>query len=96
MISKKREIFKNIYHERLDKTEELTKRTNFDHLKYFTERSGMETDFSAKDNLVTFFNNIITNKITMEEAKASKEDFNKYLKMIRKGYKTNQQKKKNS
>ena len=42
----------------------------------------METDFSAKDNFVTFFNNIKTNKITMEEAKASKEDFNKYLKMI--------------
>ena len=60
MISKEREIFKNIYYERLDKIEELTKKVNFDNLKYFTEKSGMETDFSAKDDPITFLNNIKT------------------------------------
>ena len=51
----------------------------------------METDFSAEDDPITFLNNIKTNKITIKEAKASQEDFNKYQKMIRKGNKTNQQ-----
>ena len=60
LISKEREIFKNIYYERLDKIEELTKKVNFDNLKYFTEKSGMETDFSAKDDPITFLNNIKT------------------------------------
>ena len=83
---------RNTYNERLDKIEELTKKINFDNLKYFTERSGIETDFSAKDDPITFPNNIKTNKTTIEEAKASQEDFSKYLKMMRKGYKTNQQK----
>ena len=83
---------RNTYNERLDKIEELTKKINFDNLKYFTERSGIETDFSAKDDPITFFNNIKTNKTTIEEAKASQEDFSKYLKMMWKGYKTNQQK----
>ena len=86
------EIFTNIYNERLDKIEELTKKINFDNLKYFAEESGLETDFSAKDDPITFPNDIKTIKITIEEAKASQEDFNKYLKMIRKRNKTNQQK----
>ena len=93
MISKERKIFKNIYNEKLDKIEELSKKINFDDLKYFIERSGMETGFSAKEDPITFLNNVKTNKITIEEAKASQEDFNKYLKMIRKRNKTNQQKK---
>ena len=91
MISKEREIFKNVYNERLDKIEELTKKINFDNLKYSTERDDMETDFSAEDDPITFLNNIKTNKITIKEAKASQEDFNKYQKMIWKGNKTNQQ-----
>ena len=73
MISKEREIFKNIYNERLNKIEELTKKTNFDNLKYFTEKSGMETDFSAKGDRITFFNNIKTNKITIEKQKLHKK-----------------------
>ena len=93
IISKEREIFKNIYNERLDKLEELTKKINFDNLKYFTESTNMETDFSAKENPITFHNNIKTNRITRTEAKDTQEDFNKYLKMIRRGNKTDQEKK---
>ena len=40
----------------------------------------METDFSAKDDPITFPNNIKTSKITIKEAKPSQKDFNKYLK----------------
>ena len=83
LVSKKREIYKNIYDKKLDKTEELTNKINYD-LKYVTKSSGIETDFSVKTNPITFLNDIKTNKITVEEAKNSLKDFNKYLNMIQK------------
>ena len=58
MISKEREIFKNIYNERLDKLEELIQKINFDNLKCFTESSNKETDFNGKEDPITFLNNI--------------------------------------
>ena len=82
LISKEREIFKNIFNERLDRIEEFTKKVHFDNLKYFTESGNIEIDLSAKEDTITFLNNIETNKITTKEAKDSQEDFNKYLKMI--------------
>ena len=45
---------RNTYNERLDKIEELTKKINFDNLKYFIEKSGIETDFNATDDLLPF------------------------------------------
>ena len=95
MISKEREIFKNVYNERPDKLEELIQKINFDNLKCFTESSNMEIDFNGKEDPITFLNNIKknnNNRKTIKEAKDSQEDFNKYLKMIRRGNKTDQQK----
>ena len=86
-ISKEREIFKNIYNKKLDKIEKLANKFNYDDLKYVTESSAIETDFSVKANPVYFFNNVKTNKITIEKTKASPEDFTKYLNIIRKGKK---------
>ena len=86
-ISKEREIFKNIYNKKLDKIEKLANKFNYDDLKYVTESSAIETDFSVKANPVYFFNNVKTNKITIEKTKASPEDFIKYLNIIRKGKK---------
>ena len=92
LISNEREIVKNIYNETLVKIEELTKKINFDNLKYFTELSNMETDFSFKKVPITFLNDIKTNKIIIEQANVSQEDLNKYLKIIWKGNKSDQQK----
>ena len=86
LVSKKREIYKNIYNKKLDKTEELTNKINYD-LKYVTKSSGIETDFSVKTNPITFLNDIKTNKITVEEAKNSLKDFNKYLNIRKKKWK---------
>ena len=91
MITKETEILKNIYNERLDTTEELTKKINFDDLKYVTESRSMETDFSTKKDPITFFNGIKTGRITIKEAKDSQKDFIKYLKRIRRRYKTGPQ-----
>ena len=82
LISKEREIFKNIYNKRLDKIKELDEKINCDNLKFITVSSNTETDFSSQKGPLTFLNDIKTNEITLEQAKASQEDFNKCLKMI--------------
>ena len=48
LIWKEREIYKNIYNKKLDEIEELVNKVNYDDLKYVTESSGIETDFSVK------------------------------------------------
>ena len=53
LVSKKREIYKNIHNKKLDKTEESTNKINYD-LKYVTKSSGIETDFSVKQILLPF------------------------------------------
>ena len=40
LISKEREIFKDIYNKRLDKLEELNNKIDYDNLKYVVESSG--------------------------------------------------------
>ena len=61
----------------------------------FTGNStGNETDFSEAENPITFLNKIKSDEITIGEAKELQEDFNNYLKMIRRGSKTEEQKKK--
>ena len=53
LVSKKREIYKNIHNKKLHKTEESTNKINYD-LKYVTKSSGIETDFSVKQILLPF------------------------------------------
>ena len=45
-------MFKNIYNKNLDEIEELANKVNYDDLKYLTECSAIETDFSVKANPV--------------------------------------------
>ena len=85
-------MFKNIYNERLDKIEGLTKKTNYDDLNFIVQSSGDETDFTKVENPMVFLNNIKTGKIKVEEANNLQEYFNEYLKKIRKGNKSAEQK----
>ena len=50
--------------------------------------TGSETDFSGVEGPITFFEDIKTNKITIEQAKVSQKEFYDYLKTIRIGNKT--------
>ena len=84
---KAQEIFKNIYNERLDKIKELTEKIDDNNLVFTIISTGRKTDFSKKDDPLTFCNKIEKGEITIEEGKESQKDFNKYLKMIRKGNK---------
>ena len=76
----RREIFKNIYNERLDKVEELTKNISYNDLTFIVESSGNETNFTKTDDSMTFLNNIKESEMKLQEAKKIQEDFNENLK----------------
>ena len=48
LLSKEREIFKNIYNERFDKIVELFRITDYDNLHFIVQSSGDETNFKQK------------------------------------------------
>ena len=54
MFSKEREIFKNIYNKRPDKIDELSKKFDYDDLKFIVQSSDLETDFSELKDPATF------------------------------------------
>ena len=93
LLSKEREIFKNIYNKRLDKIEELNKKIDYDNLKYIVKSTGEEFEFDKSEDPLKFLNDIETGKISPEEAKNLQNDYEEYLNKIRKGGKNEEQKK---
>ena len=92
LISKEREIFKNIYNKRLDKLEELNNKIDYDNLKYAAERIGDEYSFNKIKDPIALLNDIKKGKISLEEAKEKQKDYYNYLNTIRKGNKSANQK----
>ena len=52
LFSREREIFKNIYNKRLDKTEELSKKIDYNNLKYTVIGIGEEFEFDKSEDPV--------------------------------------------
>ena len=92
LISKEREIFKDIYNKRLDKSEELNNKIDYDNLKYVVESSGDEYSFNKIEDPISLLNDIKKGKISLEEAKVKQKDYYNYLNMIRRGNKNANQK----
>ena len=92
LISKETEIFKDIYHKRLDKIEELNNKIDYDNLKYVVEKSGLQYNFNKIKDPITFLNDISEGKISVEEAKEKQKDYYSYLNTIRRGNKNASQK----
>ena len=93
LISREIEIFKDIYNKRLDKTEELNNKIDYDNLKYVVEKSGVkkdsiEYDFNKIKDPITFLNDIKEGKISIQEAKDTQKNYYNYLNKIRKGNKS--------
>ena len=88
MLSREREIFKNIHNKRLDKIVELSKKNDYNNLKYTVISSGEEFEFDKSEDPLVFLNDIKKGKLSLEEAKNSQRDYEKYLKEIRKGNKS--------
>ena len=97
LISRETEIFKDIYNKRLHKLEELNNKVNYDNLKYVVKKSGAKKDsieynFNKIKDPITFLNDIKKDKISIQEAKDKQENYYDYLKKIRKGNKSANQK----
>ena len=92
LISKEREIFKDIYNKKLDKIEELNNKINYNNPKYVVERNNNEYSFNKINDPITLLNNIKYGKISLEEAKEKQKDYYNYLNRIRKGHKSANQK----
>ena len=65
LLSKEREIFKDIYNKRLDKIVQLNKRIDYDNLKYTVISSGEEFNFDKLEDSIVFLNDIKKNKISL-------------------------------
>ena len=62
MLSKEKEIFKNIHKERFDTMKELTKKIDYDDLNFIVESSGNEANFTGVEDPMVFLNDIKTGK----------------------------------
>ena len=58
LLSKEREIFKDIYNKRLDKLEELNNKIDYNNLKYITANNRSSYTFSETEDPITFLNEI--------------------------------------
>ena len=92
LISKQREIFKDIYNKRLDKLENLNNKIDCDDIKDVVERIGDEYTFNNVKDPISLLNDIEKGKISLEEAKEKQKDYYNYLNTIRGGNKSAHQK----
>ena len=92
LLSKEREIFKDIYNKRLDKIEELNNKIDYDNLQYIIYSKKHIINFSELKSPVTLLDEIKKGEMTLEEARDYQKDYLGYLKSIRKGNKNAKQK----
>ena len=92
LLSREREIFKDIYNKRLDKIEELNNKIDYGNLKYVVVGTGDEYNFDNLDDPLTLLNNIKKGKISMGKAMEQQYNFRKYLNLILIGNKNDNQK----
>ena len=100
LISKERENLKDIHNKRLDKIKELDNKIDYKNLKYVVEKSGAKKDsieynfYKIKDpkRRRVLLKDIGDCKISIQEAKDKQENYYNYLKKIRKGNKSANQK----
>ena len=92
LLSKEREIFKDIYNKRLDKIEELSNKIDCDNLKYVVVGTGDKYNFNNLDDPLTLLNNIKKGEISMKKVIEQQHMFFKYLNIIRIGNKIDNQK----
>ena len=93
LISKEREIFKDIYDKRLDKIEEYNKKIDYNNLKYVVVSSDDEYSFDKLKDPIAFLDDIKKGKISLKEAKDQQQDYFNYLNIIRRGNKNANQRK---
>ena len=93
LLSKEREIFKDIYNKRLDKIEEMNNEIDYDDLDHVILRNNMEYNFSIEKDPISLPNAIKEVEILLEEANNRQKSYLHDLNIRRKGYKNPVQKK---
>ena len=78
----------------LDKTEKLTNKIDGNNLIFTTLSTGETIDFTGKNYPLTLLKKIRDGKMTIKRAKELQENLNNSIKKLRKGNKTQEQKKK--
>ena len=68
LLTKEREIFKNIYNKKIDKINELSKTIDYGDLKFIISTSGTETDYSELKDSLAFLDGIRKSEMSIEEA----------------------------
>ena len=69
LLSKEREIFKNIYNKRLNKIDQLSKIIDYGDLKFIISSSGTETNFSKLKDPVAFPDSIRKSEMSIEKVR---------------------------
>ena len=67
LLSKEREIFKDIYNKRLDKIEELNNKIDYNSLNYVVAGTGDKYSLDDLDDPLTFLNNIKKGEISIKK-----------------------------
>ena len=93
LLSKEREIFKDIYNKRLGKIEKLNNKVDYDNLEYVAVNSNKTYDFSTLKDPISLLEEIKKSTITLQEARNTQKDYLDYLNIIRKGNRNAAQKK---
>ena len=93
LLSKERDIFKDIFNKRFNKIEEMNNEIDYDDLDYVILGKDMEYNFSIEKDPISLLNAIKEGEISLEEARNRQRNYLHYLNIIRKGYKNSVQKK---
>ena len=93
LLSKEREVFKDISNKELNKIEEMNNKIDYDDLDYVILSKDMEYNFSIEKDPISLPKAIKDGEISLEKARDRQKNYLQYLNIIRKGYKNSVQKK---
>ena len=92
LLTKERQIFRDIYNRRIDEIEDINEKVNYRDLKYTVISSGEEFEFDVSEDPLIFLNDIKKGKISLQKAENMQKEYKKYKNKIRRGNRTEKQK----
>ena len=91
LIPKEREIFRDIYNDRLEQLQLASRNVDYNNLDYEVITSGDKYQFDGVKDPLVFLKEIKEDRISIQEAKNIQKEFNKKFNFIRTGKKNQEQ-----
>ena len=91
LIPKEREIFRDIYNDRLEQLQLASRNVDYNNLDYEVITSGDKYQFDGVKDPLVFLKEIKEDRISIQEAKNIQKEFNKKFNFIRTGNKNQEQ-----